>query len=290
VEPPADLNAHLLRHGYSIKDYKQGYAEDKHSRSISIGKVLNKTKAPKEIVHKFLTDPQRQATQKEHGLHIVISRHPHDVAGCSTNQGWTSCLDMNDTTQGSISNLKADVKYGIHVAYLTHKDDKSLQKPIARVRLLPFISHDKQHIILRPDKTYGSVNESFHKIVHKWSEKHFPFLSGKYYKSIRPDGIYSDHYNDNYVTPTSNFDSRGNHILFNQNDPEVHKIFARSNDEQLQDIAVDSNHDDAHKILIDRFSNEKHGGGYLWQLKKTGSENIKKYIENHKSPYIRKNR
>lgn len=197
AEPHPDVKQHLEKHGYSISDYRGGYANDKYGRQVSIGKVLNKTKAPKNVSDAFLNDPQRAAsTKQKSGLKVIISRHPHDVCGMSTDRGWQSCMTMKGdkkNPQGGSYNhyLQNDVQQGTHVAYLVHHDDDAIKNPLARIALKPFHSDDGTHTILHPEtRAYGTADSSFHHTVNAWASKHFPINDDKDYH--RDTNTYQD--------------------------------------------------------------------------------------------------
>ena len=190
VEPHPDVKAHLEKHGYKITDYKGNKAvEPKYGREIRIGKALNATGASKDLMDTFNNDPKRAASNSGK-LGVVISRHPHDVAGMSTDRGWRSCMKMGktgnkyDSDAGQFSHyLKHDVKQGTHVAYLVHEHDKEAKQPLARIALKPFESEDKKDTILRPeDKTYGTSDSAFGHTVKKWAETNFPAKDDKIYR------------------------------------------------------------------------------------------------------------
>jgi hypothetical protein len=191
VEPHPDVEQHLKSHGYQIDNYKKGTVKDKYDRSVSIGKVLEKTKADSKIKHSFLTDPNRKgAKQSAKGLVVTITRHPHHIAGMSTGQGWTSCMDMKCGFEKRY--LKDEVKEGTHAAYLHHADDPDMKKPIARLALRPYHSEDKKETILRAEPhTYGDAPASFKKTVDTWTENHFHADKNKLYhknKKVYDDG------------------------------------------------------------------------------------------------------
>lgn len=190
VEPHPDVKAHLEKHGYKITDYRNNKAvEPKYGREIRIGKALNATGASKDLMDKFNNDPKRAASNSGK-LGVVISRHPHDVAGMSTDKGWRSCMKMGktgnkkDDDAGQFSHyLKHDVKEGTHVAYLVHEHDKEAKQPLARIALKPFQSEDKKDTILRPeDRTYGTSDHAFGHTVKKWAETNFPAKEGNIYR------------------------------------------------------------------------------------------------------------
>lgn len=179
AEPPKDIKDHLESHGYTIHDYRGGTALDKHGRETKIGKALVKTAAPKEMLDRFNADPNRRA-KSDSSMKVIISRHHHDVAGMSTNRGWTSCMNMDGGSNKEY--LKHDLFHGTHVAYLVHNHDDEVKNPVARIALKPFIS-ENGHKILRPEsRAYGTAGDSFHSTVREWSEKHFPTVDDVYQK------------------------------------------------------------------------------------------------------------
>jgi HEAT repeat protein len=196
VEPHPDVKAHLEKHGYQITDYKGNKAkEPKYGREIRIGKALAATNASKELVSTFNNDPNRAASNSGK-LGVVISRHRYDVAGKSTDRGWTSCMNMKDGCNRHY--LKKHYDAGGHEAYLVHEHDKEAKSPLARISLNPFRSKDKTHTILRPEgRRYGTSDHAFGHTVRKWAETNFPADDDKiYHKDKRV-------YNDDYKTVIS---------------------------------------------------------------------------------------
>ena len=97
----------------------------------------------------------------------------------STNRGWTSCMDMEKNKAGYKNALKADVNMGTHVAYLTKKGDNTIENPIARISLKPYIAkNDPSDTIIRStETTYGSAGSKqtkFNEIVNNWTHENFP--------------------------------------------------------------------------------------------------------------------
>jgi hypothetical protein len=202
VSPHPDVEQHLAKHGWEVTDYKKGLAKNPTGkypkREVRIGSILQDTNAHPDVVSTFNNDPRRAASrQSQHGLHIVISRHPHDVAGMSTGRGWASCMTMRGDprhTEGCNSHyLENDIKEGTHVAYLTKKDDHDIKDPIARVALKPMINQDHPHdTILRPEgNVYGTTDhDAFHNTIAQWATKHFPMQKEGVYKIKK--GLYAD--------------------------------------------------------------------------------------------------
>jgi hypothetical protein len=188
------IENHISKHGFKIKDYKKGIATDKHGRETSIGKALVKTKAPDELKNKFDNDPSRQQQKvgNSSDYHVVISRHPHHVAGM-TSEGhkWqSSCMNFKGGAMNHY--LKNDVKHGTHVAYLVHKDDHEIKNPLARVALKKFTNVDDEndHILRPENKTYGNAPDSFTHTVNKALERHFPGKHDGIYK--KNENVYND--------------------------------------------------------------------------------------------------
>lgn len=225
---PHDVRAHLEKHGYEVHDYHAGQVKDKYGRIMKLGKALSATKAPDHIVRQFTNDPDR--TNKNSDTHqIVISRHPHDVAGMSTDRGWTSCMHMQDGSNREY--LKHDIAHGTHVAYLTRKGDDDIKNPIARIALKPFISHneeDEHHSILRPEiATYGEGTDAFEHTVNKWSREKFP-MSDKHAAYRMPDGLYHDglpHRLDNHERYINHPD-----LFHHHHEDAQYDILSRTND------------------------------------------------------------
>lgn len=191
------VHAHLSAHGYTPHDYHKGLVKDKYGREARIGKALIKTKAHPDLLKGYQNDSVRAAKSHHNDMHIVISRHPADVAGMSTNKGWSSCMNLHGGECNS--HVQHDVKQGTHVAYLAKKSDRTLSNPIARVALKPFTAVSKnaksKRTILRPEpRVYGSPTPEFHGAVKDWAHKHFPVKdkSKKTYtlhKSLYNDGV-----------------------------------------------------------------------------------------------------
>ena len=125
-----DVRQFVQDKGYEISDYKAGLAS-KNNRVIKIGKLLDDP----EIKKLYDNDPARQA-QAEY--EVVISRHPYDIAGMSTDRGWTSCMNLKDGSNKEYVAL--DVKEGTLVAYLIKKGDRDIKRPVARIAIKPFVN------------------------------------------------------------------------------------------------------------------------------------------------------
>jgi hypothetical protein len=170
--------------GYEIENYAAGLCKKKGGKNpVRIGKILQK--GMPDILKEFINDPIRNASKKN-DLMVVISRHPYDIAGMSTDRGWTSCMDMDrekshDSDANMCGYLPAEIKEGSLVAYLIAKDDKNINAPIARITLKPYINQeDPTKKILVPGKIYGTGNIRFRRTVIMWLGTFQKNIKGEY--------------------------------------------------------------------------------------------------------------
>ena len=185
----------LKKYGWEIINYKDGYAKEKNGKNIiKIGKLLKRLFPLDDILLKeFNNDPIRQTSKKE-DLLVVISRHPYDIAGMSTDRGWTSCMNLVDGCNKN--KVKYDIRGGSIIAYLIKKEDKNINKPIARLLMKPYFIIDKNgnsiedKSFLIPDKIYGTANKNFTDTVMNWLEQKQGKLEG--YFRIANRKIYTD--------------------------------------------------------------------------------------------------
>ena len=201
-----EVEGHLVKHGFQLKDYKSGLATDKHGRDISIAKILKspKTQAPDHIVKGFENDARGDKISPE-THHIVFSHDPEHIGECSTNKGWKSCASLtpkgNPTSYGSGVAAKAipnAISAGTHVAYLMKNGETDLNKAHARILLHPYHSYDSegniQHTVLMPErKVYsktGGRQSSFASSLEDFARKNYPMKPGKIYR--KDPTVYND--------------------------------------------------------------------------------------------------
>lgn len=122
-----EIRDHLGQHGYTIHDYVGDHITDKHGRTTSIGKALNKTKKDPNL---YASDPRvraRDSGEISGDTHeIVVSRHPYHVAGMSSGRNWNSCMtlpgdDRNQYGGQYHGKVRHDLEKGTLIAYLTKK-------------------------------------------------------------------------------------------------------------------------------------------------------------------------
>jgi hypothetical protein len=184
IKLPERVVSHLQSKGYRPVSPSLASHKNTPQRQIKIGKVVSDDP---EVAKEYTQHGAKAGTKTDPDkFKIVISKHPHDVVGMSTRRGWTSCMNFEKVNNVALGTkreyLENDVKHGTHVAYLTHKDDDDIQKPIARIALKPFVG-ESGHTILHPEPyVYGGAPEGFHEEVTKWAKKHFPMKDAVYTK------------------------------------------------------------------------------------------------------------
>lgn len=173
---------------YGTKDPKQ---------KLRIGKLLQQY-GREDLLKKFKEDPARQLGGE---YVIVISRHPYDLAGISTDRNWTSCVDrqyppivykakkekekdksyyskedIKKWEQRNFEGEKCDVNIDGLVAYLVPKEEVYgkekvlLRKPIARILL----SKSKEgHYYMPEDGIQGVYSEEFIRQVRNWMDENY---------------------------------------------------------------------------------------------------------------------
>ena len=174
----------------SPEDYKQGVAEDKYGRKTRIGGLLAKSKASPELINNFANDTTRQG-KKFSGLTVHISRHPHDVAGQTSNQSWAQESCKNFDTGMNKHYLKDEVANGTVVGYL--KDHTG--KEIARTTFQPYVN-DKKRVMYRTNSHYGIKHQGFMDEMEKVADQ----LSGEHKSGDLMYTIHPKVYNDNNKT------------------------------------------------------------------------------------------
>lgn len=196
---------------YQISDYKNGKCklrwfsssglqikEDKNE--YNIGKILQKYNKT-DVLELFKNDPLRTGS-----LSIVISRHPYDIAGMSTNRGWRSCMHLKDGCNREY--VKSEILSGTLVAYLISKKDKNINNPFSRIAIKPYFN-DSGNRILQASKTYGiDPTGEFKEQLQKFLNEKFNInqKTGNYH--FNPIS-----YNDNETSSVFNFGKNGEQFI-----------------------------------------------------------------------------
>lgn len=150
------------------------------------GKKTTKWITGKPLLHEFKNDPIRSSNGE---FLVVISRHPYDIAGASTDRSWTSCMDLGlprinypKTRPNEGINRKyipRDIEEGTLVAYVVPKNELfigpngeekvKLQKPLSRIFMKPHKSDAGP--VYTIGSRYGAPYPEFHKQIEEWISK-----------------------------------------------------------------------------------------------------------------------
>jgi hypothetical protein len=171
-----EIVTYLKKKNWDVLDYMQGIAQEsgqeeeveikdeqgnlrkvkKKKRIMKIGKLLA---TEPTLQQKFQDDPMRAGVKQVNQM-IVFSRHPYDIAGMSTDRGWSSCMNLKGGCNKHY--VQKDVEEGSIVAYLITANDKNINKPMARILFKPHDHVDERdEQILIPDTTYGTEVPGF---------------------------------------------------------------------------------------------------------------------------------
>ena len=153
-------------------------------RKVSIGKIFQQIKdlgiyADLDIMDKYAFDDivkqfdSRNIIKHTNDLIVVLSRHPYDIAGMSTNRGWTSCMNLH--TDGMSSFVMSSLLTGALIAYLCRNSDSNIEHPLGRLLIKPAYREEdgkinliKPNFILRCSKTYGTFPNIVITKVQHW--------------------------------------------------------------------------------------------------------------------------
>src|SRR5574343_289281 len=171
------------------------YEQNLSSLIYSNPQMFNKFKDIKSILRIYNEDPDRAVSNSNKYL-ICISKHPYDIAGMSTDRGWTSCMNL----VGGVYRQKVGVliEAGGLVAYLIKDDDLNIEHPLGRVSIYTLNSiEDEDDVAWAEGRVcYGSIlsqnsiKENFLNIISEWIKENL--LKDK-------DGFYkrnTDQYNE----------------------------------------------------------------------------------------------
>jgi hypothetical protein len=130
-----------------------------------------------------------QTQNKIKSYYIVFSKHAYDVAGMSTNRGWSSCMNLYGGSNASY--ISHDIIEGTMVAYLVNMTDKNINRPIARIAIKPFVNVDDSTDVAyqAEDQIYGTAPRDFLRTVNKLIDAAQPGKVGRF-KLI--DTLYCD--------------------------------------------------------------------------------------------------
>jgi hypothetical protein len=140
----------------------------------------------KPIVKAYMHDKIRELNPNKKYL-LCYSRHPYDIAGMSTDRGWTSCMELpskkNPSGGAYHIAIDEDILLGTIIVYLIDENDKNINRPIGRVTVKPYYHIDTQDIIWVVCKMgYGTVPTRVFEQIKKFADR--------VNKNVK-DGVYS---------------------------------------------------------------------------------------------------
>lgn len=195
-----DIDSYVEGYVYRYKRKENGmidYQNKDPNHKIRIGKLLQHY-GREDLLKRFKEDKNRQLGGE---YVIVISRHPYDIAGASTDRNWTSCIDRQyppivykdkkEKDKDKSYYNKEDIKKWSEreferekcyedldglVAYLVPKDELmkdekvALRKPISRIIMNRFSNERLNGYYIPDDGMQGVESDDFKRQVLNWMD------------------------------------------------------------------------------------------------------------------------
>lgn len=185
-----------------IYDYEREVAETKQYYNDALDVFVNSP---------FRVDAHRNQ------YYIVISQDPHDLAKMSTDQHWTSCMELGEGSHHQ--DVYCEVESGGMIAYLVREEGEQdftnpvtpgvyrrylgtseVENAIARIHLRRFENVKGQSIVVPEQSVYGNEVQGFREKIQEWLKEHQGQAKPGWYK--RKGGEYSDSFGDGMlITP-----------------------------------------------------------------------------------------
>jgi hypothetical protein len=177
---PEKVKTHIESHGDSVTN---SGVTLKTGRSVPISKYLSHSKAPKDVSDEHENWNRNKASNSK----LVISRHPGEVASCSTGTHWSSCARPSknkDEYTPAWSSMGDEIHHGTLIAMHVHKDavptisGEYASKDILGRTLIKRHDSDadspKEISFHREGKSYGAFPESAKSAVDSFTKKNYP--------------------------------------------------------------------------------------------------------------------
>ncbi|AXG66579.1 hypothetical protein JA13_176 [Dickeya phage vB_DsoM_JA13] len=174
---PSPIAAFLRENNFELLDYAAGTVKDRHDRVQRLGKVLSKQPELKKL---FDNDANRRqiVTAAKGDKLVCLSMHPYDVAGMSTDRGWTSCMNLVDGSNKKY--IVKDVKANTLIAYLVNADDKNINKPIMRLLMKKFVNSNGSSFRYVAEVAYPDAKDTlFVRKVQEWVDENINVITDK---------------------------------------------------------------------------------------------------------------
>lgn len=227
IQIPQQIQKIIDKEGYYCPDYRKGYVYKKDdklkNKPVKLIKILNKGEKDKDkFVQLKKQFDERLFTSRKQNIkcEICITHNPYDVAGMSTDRNWTSCMNL-DGGAYSQTPLK-QVQYGGMCAYLIEKQDRNIEKPIARIAIKRLISDNNSFMFAAEDVIYGDVgfaNEL------NFMQKVVDILNKSNQKTMNDSKVFhrddEDSYSDSDIYWIINIDNDKEFLDFIEQDPYI---------------------------------------------------------------------
>ncbi|AXG66904.1 hypothetical protein HOU08_gp178 [Dickeya phage vB_DsoM_JA29] len=174
---PSSIAAFLRENNFELLDYAAGTVKDRHDRVQRLGKVLSKQPDLKKL---FDNDANRRqiVTAAKGDKLVCLSMHPYDIAGMSTDRGWTSCMNLVDGSNKKF--VERDVKANTLIAYMVNPEDKNVNKPIMRLLLKKFVNSNGSSFRYIAEVAYPDAKDTlFVKKVQEWVDQNINVVTDK---------------------------------------------------------------------------------------------------------------
>jgi surface protein len=183
----SEVKSTLSSKGYELLDYKTGKVKNEQGRETSVEKALFKLGSV-ELLKKYKDDPSKRGKADRGQPIVVISRHRYDIAGMSTDRGWTSCMNLGTKNVHRDKNkpnergceweyVDNDSK-NVIVAYLIDSDDRNITHPKARTLVVPYHNVDNNNVVIYstvnsvyPRDIDPKIKSIFRKTVQNWLDE-----------------------------------------------------------------------------------------------------------------------
>lgn len=167
IQAPFEIVHALRLLGYSISSYRDGYAvktievrDGKKTQRKGIGKIL-KNEVHDESLYKWFMNRLGTSNKSDKRQFLVcITHNAEDVGAMSTGRNWTSCMhlpeDEHDVGGAFYDTALRQVQYGGLCAYLIDPEDKSVDRPYARIAIKRLESQNGANFIYKAEnRVYG---------------------------------------------------------------------------------------------------------------------------------------
>ena len=181
----------LKEYEYEVTDFIGGFAM-KGNRKFKIGKLLERHKAPSDLVKMFSNSIYRVNSKKNNIF--TLSRNVYDILTMSTFKGWSSCMSL---ARDNFTHVPVDIQYGTLIVYNHSPFDTEIEKPSGRFLLKPFIyeKDGKLSIFYKRENTrYGELDTCWRDIGDEIEKYVNDILidGSSSTVGISPAGIYRD--------------------------------------------------------------------------------------------------